>query len=43
MMKGALQAYHDTFQEDLFQNQAYQYALARYLLHIQQNKKWNYW
>ncbi|MBT1576566.1 glucose-6-phosphate isomerase ['Elaeagnus angustifolia' witches'-broom phytoplasma] len=39
MMKGALQAYHDTFQEDLFQNQAYQYALARYLLHTQQNKK----
>ncbi|WP_024563604.1 glucose-6-phosphate isomerase [Candidatus Phytoplasma tritici] len=39
MMKGAFQAYHDTFQEDLFQNQAYQYALARYLLHTQQNKK----
>ncbi|GLH60298.1 glucose-6-phosphate isomerase [Paulownia witches'-broom phytoplasma] len=39
MMKGALQAYQDTFQEDLFQNQAYQYALARYLLHTQQNKK----
>ncbi|ABC65555.1 glucose-6-phosphate isomerase [Aster yellows witches'-broom phytoplasma AYWB] len=39
MMKGALQSYHDTFQEDLLQNQAYKYALARYLFHTQQNKK----
>jgi glucose-6-phosphate isomerase len=39
MIKGALQSYHYTLQEDILQNQAYQYALARHLLHTNQKKK----
>ncbi|WP_017192803.1 glucose-6-phosphate isomerase [Italian clover phyllody phytoplasma] len=39
MLKGAHQAYLDFSSDDLNQNEAYQYAAARYLLHTKLDKK----
>ncbi|NWN45543.1 glucose-6-phosphate isomerase [Candidatus Phytoplasma pruni] len=39
MLKGAHQAYVDFASDDLNQNEAYQYAAARYLLHTKLEKK----
>ncbi|CAM11501.1 Glucose-6-phosphate isomerase [Candidatus Phytoplasma australiense] len=38
ILKGALQAFKDTSSDDLDQNQAYQYALARCCMYSQMNK-----
>ncbi|CCP88754.1 Glucose-6-phosphate isomerase [Candidatus Phytoplasma solani] len=39
MFQGALQALKDTSSDNLIQNQAYQYALARYLMYTKMDKK----